>query len=164
LSGGLGGAIFKFTSKQFLIRKNTRTSNWPKGEKMSVKLVKSNISTKKKTSISSLISSGSISEAAQEANVSERTIYRWMEEPVFRAALSKAESNVIDSSFRQLISDLGTNLTIMRDIRNDQTISSSIRLRAAIALDNTFLRWKEIRDVEQRLTTLEVHFDKQEDK
>ena len=129
--------------------------------KMSVKHDKKTLPQKHQKAVRALLTHRSISEAADYSGVSERTIYRWMDQTNFRIALTKAESEIIDDSFRLLLSDLGDNLGTMRTIRDDTSVSSSVRLRAAMALDSTFLRWKEIRDIEQRLTVLEVNFEEQ---
>jgi hypothetical protein len=78
-----------------------------------------------------------------------------MQSPIFRSALSRAESNLIDEAVRMLISDMKENFTVMQMIRDDVNTPNSIRLRAAQNIDASLLRWHTLQDLESRLESVE---------
>jgi hypothetical protein len=120
------------------------------------------LTSRKRRTIAALLQARSVEDAAQLAHVAKRTLFRWLGEPSFIAELRQAEGDVISEAARALIADLKANHDTLRTIRDDQSQSASIRLRAAIALDDALLRWRELQNVEQRLAVLEetVYGDK----
>ena len=63
---------------------------------------------------------------------------------------------MIEDALRVLIGDMQDNLMTIKIIRDDQENSSSVRLRAAQALDSTLYRWKGIKDLEERISIVEA--------
>lgn len=116
------------------------------------------LTAKQHRAIAALISSPTVGEAAKAAGVSERTLARWMGDPDFRMALGVVESDMIDGAVRCMIGDLTANHDTMRAIRDDPTNGPAVRLRAAVALSDDFLRWRELRNVEARLASLEAAY------
>lgn len=105
--------------------------------------------------ISALLSHRRIEDAAGAVGINPKTIYRWMQHPAFVRALRAAESESIGDAVRALVSDLKTNHSVMRAIRDNQVNSARVRLSAAQSLDNSLLRWRELLNVDERLTNLE---------
>lgn len=106
--------------------------------------------------ITALLSHRRVEDAAGAIGINPRTIYRWMDEAAFTRALRAAESDLIGDAVRALISDLKVNHEVMRAIRDDQENSARVRLSAAQSLDNSLLRWRELLNVDERLTHLEI--------
>lgn len=107
--------------------------------------------------IAALLTSPSVSEAAEKAGIGERTLYRWLaEDPDFKQALAAAESDAISSAVRELIGDMRENLATVREIRQSDESSAAIKLRAAALLDACLLRWREIATFEERLVAIEA--------
>jgi len=114
-----------------------------------------NLGAKKSRAIAALLTSSSVIEAAAVAGIGERTLHRWLEEPAFRQALAAAESDAIRSAVRLLCGDMGANLATMRSIRDDPDQSATLQLRAAIALDASLQKWRDLASTEERLAALE---------
>jgi len=114
-----------------------------------------NLSVKQRAAIRSLLECPRIEDAADQAGVTDRTIYRWLNDPVFVAELRQAETSVLGDAVRSLIADQKTNYEVMRSIRDDRRNSAAVRLRAAVALDNSELKWRHFQDFELRVTELE---------
>jgi hypothetical protein len=102
-----------------------------------------------------LLATPTIQEAATVAKCGVASIHRWLKEPVFQAALDEAASALIDGTVAGQIADFEANQETMREIRDDENNAAGVRLRAATALDASLVRWRELRDVERRLTQLE---------
>ena len=111
--------------------------------------------TKKRRAIASLLQHPTIGEAAESCGIGERTLYRWMTEREFSSALHRAESELIGGALRTIAVDLSANYAVMQAIRDKSNNPPSVRLRAAIALDNSLFRWYELQALEQRISNLE---------
>ena len=61
------------------------------------------LSAKKRRAIAALLEARTIGDAAKAAQVGERTLYRWLEEPRFSQALRKAEGQLIGAAVSGLI-------------------------------------------------------------
>jgi hypothetical protein len=116
------------------------------------------LSPKQHKTIAALVSSPTVEAAALAAGVGERTVRRWLSDPAFRMALGVAESDVIDGAVRAMLADLDANRAVMREIRDDYDYGPAVRLRAAVALSDDLLRWRELRNVEARLVALEAAY------
>jgi hypothetical protein len=96
-----------------------------------------------------------IKAAAQAAAVGYRTLWRWLQnEPNFRAALYQAESATIDEAGRRLLAGQAQALDTLESLMANAKVESDRRL-AAVAWMDFVLRWRELRNVEQRLADLE---------
>ena len=116
----------------------------------------SELSAKQHRTISALLSTKSVIEAAAATGQGERTIYRWLSEPDFRQALSAAEGVLIDVATRRLLQLQGGALdTLEALLGGDADISAGVRLRAAQVVLDHLLKLREMRDIEQRLAALE---------
>lgn len=105
--------------------------------------------------IAALLSNRTVEEAAESAGVAARTVYRWLKTNDFKLALTHAKGEVLTDAVRVLITDMQANHRTMIDIRDNEKNDASLRLRAAIALDNSLLKWRELGNVEERLAALE---------
>ena len=111
---------------------------------------------KRQRAIAALLSTSNVSEAAEMAKVSRRTLTRWLGDPDFRTALIQAEGRMVEDALRALIGDMVVNLSSMITIRDDLSNSSSVRLRASQAIDSSLYRWRGIKDLEERISVLEA--------
>ena len=114
------------------------------------------LSTKKQAAIAALLTSPSITEAAEASGIGRSTMHRWLEDPEFKQALSAAEADAISSAVRRMIGDMSDNLSTMRDIRVSEDSSPALKLRAAALLDASLLRWREAATLEERLVAIEA--------
>jgi phage terminase small subunit len=112
------------------------------------------LTTNQQRALDALLTTGTITEAAKVAGCGRRTLYRWMAEPSFAAALRAAESDALAALSRRLVTmgeaaaaALTDALAPERDIRD--------RLRAAEIVLNNLLKIKELLDFETRLRALE---------
>ena len=113
------------------------------------------LSVKQVKGIKALLEMPSIADVAQAVGVADRTVYRWMGDPLFVAALREAETAAIGDAVRSLITGIQANHAVMRDIRDTSRYSPAVRLRAAGMLDDSLMKWRNFQDFEMRLTDLE---------
>jgi hypothetical protein len=105
--------------------------------------------------ISALIAAKSHVEAAEVAGVGERTLYRWLADPAFRAELSQAEGELIDLATRRLIDLQEAAIDALDETLDAGAASPGVRLRAASLVLDYLLKLRELRTLEKRLSDLE---------
>lgn len=113
------------------------------------------LSTKQKRAIAALLSQKSVRAAAESARVGERTLYRWLKDAGFRAALAAAEGDAIDQATRRLIAMTGKAADELQAILTDLDSTPAVRLRAIELIFANALKLRELRNVEERLAALE---------
>ena len=113
------------------------------------------LSPRQQRAISALLASKTVSGAAKAAGVGERTIYTWLRDPGFRAALSVAEGDLLDAAVRRLLGLQAAALDTLEQVLGDTEASQAVRLRAAQTVLELTLKMREQRDTEQRLSALE---------
>lgn len=112
------------------------------------------ITFKQQKAIAALLSERTARDAARKAGVSEKTLYSWLAGQDFRAALRSAESELMDTVTRRLNAGQVKALETLEDlIENGQ--SETTRLNACLAWLNIFVKYRDIRDIDERLTALE---------
>ena len=121
----------------------------------------SEISTEKKVvtpaqrkAIETMLTSGNMVQAADAAGVNRSTIYRWMADDVFVAALREAEAEAVQGLSRSLA---GLGESAAQALRDALAPSNKItvRLRAAEIVTDRLLKLRELVDIEARLKALE---------
>jgi len=112
---------------------------------------------KQEAAVRALLTSKNVGEAAGAVGVSERTLYRWLADPDFRAALSVAEGDLLDAATRRLLTLQDDAIGAFEDVlTGGPDVTDTARLRAAQAVLDYLLKLRELRSVEERLTALEA--------
>ncbi len=113
------------------------------------------ISTKQQKAIAALLSERTARDAAKAAGVGERTLYKWLGEPGFRKALRSAEADILDDVTRRLTAGqrlaLDTLEKLIQSARHEST-----KLTACVSWLNMYLKFRDMKDIEDRLTALEA--------
>lgn len=105
--------------------------------------------------IEELLQGRTIKEAAEAVGVTPRAIYRWNAEPAFVDALRRAEGEALDQAARRLGAVAGAAIDAIERILADETLSPTVRLRAAdLALAHA-AKLRELRSFDERLRALE---------
>ena len=108
-----------------------------------------------KRAIAALLKHRTITAAAAAIGLNDRTIYRYLEDPVFKQALTQAESDLINEAGRRLISGQDAALDALQELISAAEKDSDRRLAAQAWLDFC-LRWRELKNIESRLAVLEA--------
>lgn len=113
------------------------------------------ITVKQQKAITALLSERTTRDAAKTAGVNEKTLYTWLNEPAFRGALRSAEKDILDDVTRRLSAGQGLALdTLTKLIQSAR--HESTKLRASVAWLELSLKYKDMQDIEDRLTALEA--------
>jgi hypothetical protein len=113
------------------------------------------ITVKQQKAITALLSERTGRDAAKRAGVSEKTLYTWLADPDFRAALRSAERDVLDDVTRRLTAGqrlaLDTLEKLIQSARHEST-----KLNACVQWLNLFMKYRDLHDIDERLTALEA--------
>ncbi len=110
---------------------------------------------KQQRTIIALLSSRNLGAACKQAGVSRTTLSRWLEDPTFKEALSKARGEAIRETTIALIGCREMALEVLQNLMSNGT-SESIRRQTAIDWLNMLLRFNDLSDIEARITRLEA--------
>ncbi len=103
--------------------------------------------------IAHLVSSLSVEAACADAGISKNTVYTWLKQPSFKAALEEARNE----AFRDAMVRLKATLTRAVDTLSGllDSTDASIRLQAATRLIGYAIKVAEVEDLQKRLEELE---------
>lgn len=122
-------------------------------------MAKNGLTSKQSLAIAALLANPTQAAAAEAAGIGPRTLTRYLQDPNFIQALKEAETFIIADNVRALVADMQANRAVMSDIRDNIRNAPSVRLRAAIAIDNSLKAWRDLYTIEQRLTDLEKRLE-----
>lgn len=115
-----------------------------------------NLSTEQRRAIVALLDTADVAAAAEAANRTERTVYRWLaEDEYFQAALAEREGQAIDEATRRLVTLASKAIDTLEEILDSDTASDQARRLAAQSVLDNLMKLRELRNVEQRLARLE---------
>lgn len=110
-----------------------------------------------------LLAARTIEDAAQAGGVSERTLYRWLNEPLFRAEVARAETDAIDYTVRRLLRLQDKALDTLTAVLDDPKVAAGVRVRAALGLISSLIELRALRNMDARITALEQLYYGDED-
>lgn len=110
---------------------------------------------KKEKAIACLITQPTITAAAQEARISHSTIFRWLNDPEFKAAYRKAKKEIVGHALTQVQKSVTRAVDTLLDVMGNGEVESA-KVSAAKTILELAIRAVEIEDLESRLEVLEV--------
>ena len=113
------------------------------------------LSIKKQRAIETLATSGNVAEAARAANVSRKTLYRWLRQSDFTEALEVAAQESLANLSRELVRLGAQSVTTLEEAMTDTESAASTKVRAADVVLARLLQLRELVSIESRLTALE---------
>jgi hypothetical protein len=93
---------------------------------------------KKSKAIAALLTKSTIAQAAEEAGISEATLYRFLNETAFQDRLRQAESDLLAQTTRRL-AGLLTKAVDRLETLIDEGDTDAVRLRACLAILDKYL-------------------------
>lgn len=114
------------------------------------------LSSKQRRAVEALLTTGEVSGAADAARVSRDTVYRWLKQPLFVAAVREAEARALDDLSRVLVRLGRTAAGTLAKAMTDPETAAATRVRAADATLSRLLQLRELATLEARVRALEV--------
>jgi hypothetical protein len=104
-----------------------------------------------------LVSAPTVTRAAEQIGVSEKTLWRWMQREDFREQYRAARRQVVDVALINLQQAAGEAVETLRC--NLTCGTPSVEVRAAVAILEQTLKAVELEDLDVRLKALEQHME-----
>ena len=81
--------------------------------------------------IPALLESNTVAEAAETAGLGERTIYRYLNDPAFKAELRRRQAQILDQTVATMVGGRAQALAALREAMTSDAASFSEQIRAA---------------------------------
>ena len=114
---------------------------------------------KQETAIVALLNEPTIARAARSIDLAERTLYRWMDDPAFRAAYRKARREAFAQAIALTQRYAPAAVHALAKIMSDETATHASRVSAATSLLRFSRESIELDDLAERLEALERQAD-----
>jgi len=121
------------------------------------------ITRKREQAISALLVSPTVQEAAQVAQIGERTLWRWLQEPEFQRAYRQARRQAVSQAVARLQQASSEAVEALSSVMNDTEAPASSKVSAAKAVLELSFKAVELEDLESRITILEEAFNIEEE-
>jgi hypothetical protein len=118
-------------------------------------------SRKEEQAIASLLSQGTIGQAAIASNISESTLRRWLKEPHFQAAYSQAKRQILEGTVNRLRSIGDAAVDGLSEVVKDKNSPAGARVSAGRTILEVMFRAVEMQDLAERLDKLEEAMGKE---
>jgi phage terminase small subunit len=122
---------------------------------MTSNVTDSGLTPKQRKAVEALLTTGDVSAAAKDSGVSRESLYRWMKQPAFLAAVREAEAAALDELSRMLVRLGRTAVGTLAKAMSDPKAPWPTRVRAADASLARLLQLRELATLEARVTELE---------
>lgn len=105
--------------------------------------------------VESIAAGRTLEQAAIEAGVTVRTVYRWRSEPGFQAAIRTVNEQALDHATMTLASAAVVAVETLRDLLTSDTTKDAVKVAACRAILDNVLKIKELHDFDKRLGDIE---------
>ena len=113
------------------------------------------LSAKQRRAVEALLATGEVTAAAREAGINRTTLYRWLKEPDFLAAVRHAEAEALDELSRLLVRLGRTAVATIAKAMSDPVTPAATKVRAADVALGRLLQLRELAQLEARVQALE---------
>lgn len=107
--------------------------------------------------LEALLVTGDKTKAARAAKITRPTLYKWLQDPVFAAALEEATRQAL-REFSQALVRLAAKAAQALDTALDADQDIGTRLRAADIVTGRLIAVRELIDLEDRISALEARY------
>ena len=115
----------------------------------------SDLSKNQARALRAILAHPTLTAAAAACGLATRTLYRYLSDPVFKAALRGRQDEVIAAAVAALAGLAGDAIRVLRDLLKDEGASPSTRARVALGILDRWQSLTTFADLEQRIAKLE---------
>ncbi len=114
------------------------------------------VDTKKEKALAALLTSSTQQEAAAKCGLSDRTLRQYMQDDEFAHEYAQRRQELLTAATAQLQQSLAAAVAALRSVVEADGSSDSARISAGRVLLEYGLRYSELTDLYQRLSTVEA--------
>ncbi len=111
---------------------------------------------KKQQALAALLEHVTVKKASEAVGVVDSTLWRWMQEPSFKAAYLAARRQVVEATIARVQRMTGEAANTLREIMLSENNSASSRVQAAKTIIELAVKGIEVGDILARLDALEA--------
>jgi polyhydroxyalkanoate synthesis regulator phasin len=117
------------------------------------------LSDKQKMALPIFASTPTVDEACKQLELSRNTFYEWLKKPEFKQELNRLRNELVEDAVSQLKLNASKAAKTLVDLtcREDHP---GVQRAAANDILNHLLKYKEMHEMEERVTALEEHLKK----
>ena len=112
-------------------------------------------SRKQQQDIAALLTAPTMAEAAARCGISEKTLWRWSQNPEFAVRFREARSRALEAAINKLCHSTYQAAVVLLEISTNKRASSSSRVSAARAIFEIAIKVREFHELENRVAELE---------
>lgn len=114
------------------------------------------LNAKQTNALNTLVKGGTVSAAAETAGVTERQVYRWLNDDQFNGELKRLKAEMLRLAGVRLASLTIKAIKTLEGLLDAPYMKGDgVRLRTAVAILELVDRWRSTDDFDERLTKLE---------
>lgn len=117
---------------------------------------------KQMRAIEALLKEPTTAAAAKDAKISETTLWRWLQEPLFSAAYRTARGRLLEGTLTALQAASVRAVETLRNVLDDATAKPGEKISAARSILEYALKGREVLETEERLAYLEKMLEVQQ--
>lgn len=110
---------------------------------------------RQKRAVVALMTNVHVIHAADAANISTKTMYRYLSDPVFQRELRRRQDAVLSSVTSSLVGMAGACVETLHGILTDETAKAAVRARIALGWLAQMQKSVELQDLVERVSELE---------
>jgi hypothetical protein len=108
-----------------------------------------------KVLLAALAMGATVENAARKANISERTVYRWLGDPGFQARIEQQKRENMVRTAGMLGGAAMASVKTLVDLQQDVAVAATVRRGAARDILEMAVKYRESTELEQRLMAIE---------
>ena len=109
---------------------------------------------KQKKAVISILEAKSITEGVKKAGISRTTFYEWLKNPVFKAEFARQRNEIIELGLDELRAATGEAVRVLKGLLGSK--NEGIRFRASESILTHVAKFREIEEIEKRLSEIET--------
>jgi hypothetical protein len=94
--------------------------------------------------LAALLKGTNVSNAAKAASTSRETLHRWLKQPHFAAVFRVERAQIVEQAASVIQTNASEAARVMVAVMKDKSQPASVRLRAALAVSDAAIRWREV--------------------
>jgi DNA-binding MurR/RpiR family transcriptional regulator len=117
--------------------------------------INDNSEAKRDAALSALLTTRSVRAAARKCKLSEATLFRFLQEPTFKAQYRAARRELVETATAKLQAECTSSVTVLSQIARDKKAPPASRVAAARIIIEQSIKAVELMDLAERLERLE---------
>jgi len=118
-------------------------------------VTKADLSTNQQKALTALLAEATVAAAADRCGLNERTLYRYLADPAFKAELRQRQDAILASVTASLVGLSGSAVQTLKELLESKAATDAVKCRAALGWLRNVREAVELADLADRVARLE---------